>query len=1240
MIMKQLFTQLKRTLFLLLFYAGFSSQATQAQAVSEVITTYGGYWKSGVGAINPIKPENSHDVLAFTFNGQRYSTGVNDALLTTSPNNDTFSAQFFQALPFQYFTGTPTSQTFIGLGQLYDGVDNGGNTVTPPLNDIPTYLTDGVNGLNIGTCVANIPAGYIHFAVTEMDPNSIGDGVPDILISQIAQPSGATDEYAFVDGSGNVVGNTMNIVLMNIAPVGNWIADFYQVTANPMVVPAGFVNTERPIRLWAADLSSFGITAENYQNIKSFKIHLQGTSDIAFIAYNFSTVVITPLPSGIALQKEGTYVDSNNNCVADAGDTINYTFNVVNTGEAALTNVTVTDPLITVSGGPINLAANASDSTTFTGTYTITAADVAAGAVYNQATATATNPQDATITSGSLDPTPISTDSPFYNADCPNCTVTVLPVTLTATAPVALTVEGCGTDAITGLPYSETSVAITFAQFLAAGGLLTNPLATITYHDSVSGTCPLTVTRTFSITGCLTVDVAQTITIQDSVLPTASNPEPITVEGCNQPFPAPSADAVTDAADNCSTPVVAFVSDSEPVVDGCSETVTRTYSVTDACGNSIAVTQLLTRHADLVPPTATAPAAIVISDYNQELPAADVTLITDAADNCGTPTVTFAGDSEPTIDGCSQTVTRTYNITDSCGNVLALTQSITRNIDVDAPVAPTLADVVAPCAVTVTAPIATDTCAGDITGTTSDPLTYSADGTYVITWTFDDGHGNVTTATQNVIINSGATPTPPVLADVTGECSATATVPTVVNGCTNATITGTTSDELTYNTQGTFVIHWSFDYGNNVVVTATQNVIVDDITAPVVPALDTVQGDCTATVAVPTTTDNCAGTITGTTADPLTYDAPGVYNVTWTFSDGDGNVSSATQTVIVNSTAPGTAPVLADLTGECSVTATAPTAPNGCGNGTVTGTTTDPTTYNAQGTFVITWSFVFGNVTLTSTQNVIVHDVTAPTAPSLQDATGSCTVTVTAPVAVDNCSGNVTATTDDPLTYSGVGTYLVHWTFTDAAGNTSTSNQNVVVTEFEDQNVTGLADCNNDISLIVDLSTFLPSGVPAGGTWTDQDATGGLQGNSYAPYGIPVGTYMLQYTVPQGECSRTINLALEVDDNCPVLPCGTILVHNAITPNNDGQNDTMIIDGITEECYTNNSIEIFNRWGVLVYDAKNYNNTTVVFRGQSEGRSTLKKAEELPSGTYFYVLKFTDTDGNTTQKANYLYISR
>ncbi|MFC1895512.1 HYR domain-containing protein [Thermodesulfobacteriota bacterium] len=82
-------------------------------------------------------------------------------------------------------------------------------------------------------------------------------------------------------------------------------------------------------------------------------------------------------------------------------------------------------------------------------------------------------------------------------------------------------------------------------------------------------------------------------------------------------------------------------------------------------------------------------------------------------------------------------------------------------------------------------------------------------------------------------------------------------------------------------------------------------ITVEDRTAPepdVVP-LPAVTGQCSATISsAPIATDNCAGTVIGTTTDPLTYTDQGTYTVTWTYDDGNENVSTQTQTVIVDDT--------------------------------------------------------------------------------------------------------------------------------------------------------------------------------------------------------------------------------------------------------------------------------------------------------------------------------------------------
>ncbi|OMQ10478.1 gliding motility-associated C-terminal domain-containing protein [[Flexibacter] sp. ATCC 35103] len=95
-------------------------------------------------------------------------------------------------------------------------------------------------------------------------------------------------------------------------------------------------------------------------------------------------------------------------------------------------------------------------------------------------------------------------------------------------------------------------------------------------------------------------------------------------------------------------------------------------------------------------------------------------------------------------------------------------------------------------------------------------------------------------------------------------------------------------------------------------------------------------------------------------------------------------------------------------------------------------------------------------------------------------------------------------------------------------------------------------------------------------------------------------------------------------------------VFNAISPNGDGVNDTFHIAGIDK--YPDNSVEIYNRWGVKVFETKSYNESDNVFTGYSDGRATVTRGEKLPTGTYFYILRY-NKEGNGIEKSGYLYIN-
>jgi gliding motility-associated-like protein len=97
-----------------------------------------------------------------------------------------------------------------------------------------------------------------------------------------------------------------------------------------------------------------------------------------------------------------------------------------------------------------------------------------------------------------------------------------------------------------------------------------------------------------------------------------------------------------------------------------------------------------------------------------------------------------------------------------------------------------------------------------------------------------------------------------------------------------------------------------------------------------------------------------------------------------------------------------------------------------------------------------------------------------------------------------------------------------------------------------------------------------------------------------------------------------------------------LVVYNAISPNGDGINDSFHIKDIDK--YPDNSVEIYNRWGVKVFDTKSYNESNNMFRGYSDGRATINRNEKLPTGTYFYILKYNNTK-KVVEQSGYLYIN-
>lgn len=155
-----------------------------------------------------------------------------------------------------------------------------------------------------------------------------------------------------------------------------------------------------------------------------------------------------------------------------------------------------------------------------------------------------------------------------------------------------------------------------------------------------------------------------------------------------------------------------------------------------------------------------------------------------------------------------------------------------------------------------------------------------------------------------ILVQDNTAPVPALssLSDVTASCEVTSlTAPTASDACMG-TITASHNATLPLTSQGTTSVTWTYDDGNGNSSTQTQNVIIDDVTAPVpnVSSLPDLTATCELTSMTPTTAaDECSGNIVGTNDAVLPITFVGTTFVTWTYMDGEGNSSSQIQNVII-----------------------------------------------------------------------------------------------------------------------------------------------------------------------------------------------------------------------------------------------------------------------------------------------------------------------------------------------------
>ncbi|MCB9335574.1 MAG: gliding motility-associated C-terminal domain-containing protein [Flavobacteriales bacterium] len=107
-------------------------------------------------------------------------------------------------------------------------------------------------------------------------------------------------------------------------------------------------------------------------------------------------------------------------------------------------------------------------------------------------------------------------------------------------------------------------------------------------------------------------------------------------------------------------------------------------------------------------------------------------------------------------------------------------------------------------------------------------------------------------------------------------------------------------------------------------------------------------------------------------------------------------------------------------------------------------------------------------------------------------------------------------------------------------------------------------------------------------------------------------------TVVNGVCNSSDSIMIQLDS------CLINDIPNIFTPNGDGINDYFIIENI--EKYPNSKLEVFNRWGRIIFKDDNYKNDW--------------DANGINSGTYYYLFYPNDSSGKLTIQKGFITIIR
>ncbi|UOY05350.1 BspA family leucine-rich repeat surface protein [Muricauda sp. SCSIO 64092] len=484
--------------------------------------------------------------------------------------------------------------------------------------------------------------------------------------------------------------------------------------------------------------------------------------------------------------------------------------------------------------------------------------------------------------------------------------------------------------------------------------------------------------------------------------------------------------------------------------------------------------------AENVPPTASNPAPINVQCAS-DVPAVDISVVTDEADNCTTsPTVSFVSDVS---DGKSnpETIVRTYRVSDAAGNSTTVTQTITVR-DTQAPTASNPVAINVQCSAPAPdSAVVTDEADNCTTSPTVSFVSDVSDGksnpeTIVRTYRVSDAAGNSTTVTQTITVRDTQAPTASNPVAINVQCSAPAPDSAVVtdeaDNCTASPTVSFVSDASDGKSNPETIVRTyrvSDAAGNS--TTVTQTITVRDTQAPTASNPVAINAQCSApdpdTAVVTDEADNC----TATPAVSFVSDAsdgksnPETIVRTYRVSDAAGNSTTVTQTIMVKDTQATTASNPAAVNVQCASDIPAPDAAvvtdetdNCTASPTVSFVSDASDGKSNPETIIRTYqvSDAVGNST-TVTQTIMVKDTQTPTASNPAAVNVQCASDVPSPDisvvtdAADNCTASPTVSfvSDASDGKSNPETIVRTYRVSDVSGNSTTVTQTITVKDTQ-----------------------------------------------------------------------------------------------------------------------------------------------------------------------------------------------